>query len=49
MLAQLLTNLNNEETSGNHDREKGNHNKDTSKGEHSKKTSSIDAEVIKGI
>jgi len=49
MLAQLLTNQNNEKTSGNHNREEKNLNKDTSEGEHSNETSSIDAEVIKGI
>ena len=49
MLAQLLTNQNNETTSGNHNREEKNLSKDTSEGEHSNETSSIDAEVIKGI
>jgi len=49
MLTQLLTNRNNEKTSGNHDREEENLNKDTSEGEHSKETSSIDVDVIKDI
>ena len=49
MLSKILTNRNNQETSGKHDREEENLNKETLENKHSKESSSIDAKVIKDI
>ena len=48
MLAQLLTNRNNNDTESNHN-EEGYHSNEQPKTEKSKESSSIDAEVLKGI
>ena len=49
MLAKLMTNWNNDNTTGSNNENVENNNNEPPKAEHSKEGSSIDAEVIKGI